>query len=42
MWWGWLLMTGVFLGMSVSVKLVGLFVIAFIGLQACSLKRSVF
>ncbi|KAI8643217.1 glycosyltransferase family 39 protein [Parasitella parasitica] len=30
-WWGWLLATGVFMAFTVSVKMVGLFVVALIG-----------
>ncbi|KAK9761044.1 Dolichyl-phosphate-mannose--protein mannosyltransferase 4 [Basidiobolus ranarum] len=31
-WWGWLVSTGVFLGLTTSVKLVGLFVIGLVGI----------
>jgi dolichyl-phosphate-mannose-protein mannosyltransferase len=30
-WWGWLLLTGVSLSGSVSVKFVGLFVVLYVG-----------
>eukprot|EP00123_Amoebidium_parasiticum_P016069 comp23272_c0_seq1/m.38092 comp23272_c0_seq1/g.38092 ORF comp23272_c0_seq1/g.38092 comp23272_c0_seq1/m.38092 type:complete len:770 (-) comp23272_c0_seq1:533-2842(-) len=32
-WWLWLVLTGIGLGLAVSVKWVGLFVIAYVGLQ---------
>eukprot|EP01134_Creolimax_fragrantissima_P007331 CFRG7331T1 len=32
-WWSWLGLTGVFLGLALSVKWVGLFVVAFVGVH---------
>ncbi|KAI7898413.1 glycosyltransferase family 39 protein [Cokeromyces recurvatus] len=32
-WWGWLTLTGVFMALTVSVKMVGLFLVALIGLS---------
>lgn len=35
-WWGWLVFTGTMLACCVSVKFVGLFVVALVGLMTIS------